>query len=367
MIDHVSRSRRRIKSVVATALCRTGATSALDAVRRRSTPLVLGYHRVVANFEREARRAMPAMLVSTAMLERHLDWIGRSHEFASLDDIGRSIDGATQPRRPLAAVTFDDGYRDVYEEAFPLLKRKGIPAAVFVVSDLVGTDALQLHDELYLLLGQALTRWPASATEIVRRLSSSGSIAPRKVGRIARMTGDAAGLTLMLLRAMPRDDVRSLVETLRVDVGPLENTDRGLLPLDWPMLREMRASGVTIGSHTRTHTLLRKEGRDRQIKETSESKRTLESHLGAPVAHFAYPDGSFNPSAVRAVAAAGYEFAYTTCAHRDALHPELTVPRCLLWEKSSVDASGQFSPDILDCQTRGVLMGARPCTPQSHQ
>ena len=366
MIEHVSRSRRRIKSAVAAALCRTGATSALDAVRGRTTPLVLGYHRVVEDFDRESQRAMPAMLVSCAMLERHLDWIGRSHDFAPLDEIGRSIEGEIQPKRPLAAVTFDDGYRDFYEQAFPLLKRKGIPAAVFVVSDLVGTEQLQVHDELYLLLVKALNRWPASATEVVRRLSSCVSIAPRKVGRLVRMTGDAAGLTLILLRSMPRDDVRSLAATLRADVGPIAHAERGLLPLDWAMLREMRAAGVTVGSHTRTHTLLHKEARDRQIKETSESKRTIESQLGVPVMHFAYPDGSFNPAAVRAVAAAGYQFAYTTCSHRDAWHPQLTVPRRLLWENSSVDASGDFAPDILTCQSRGVLLGARSCTPQSH-
>jgi hypothetical protein len=180
------------------------------------------------------------------------------------------------------------------------------------------------------------------------------------------MTGDAAGLTLILLRSMPRDDVRSLVETLRADVGPVSPVEDGLLPLDWTMLREMQDAGMTIGSHTRTHTLLHKEVGDRQLAETLESKRKIEAELGRPVNHFAYPDGAFNPSAVRAVAEAGYTFGYTTCSHRDAEHPHLTVPRCLLWQQSSVDASGAFAPDILDCQTRGVLLGTRPCTPQSH-
>ena len=56
-------------------------------------------------------------------------------------------------------MTFDDGYRDVYEQAFPVLRRKGIPAAVFVVTDLVGRPFWQVHDRLYHLVAKAFATW----------------------------------------------------------------------------------------------------------------------------------------------------------------------------------------------------------------
>jgi hypothetical protein len=68
------------------------------------------------------------------------------------------------------------------------------------------------------------------------------------------------------------------------------------------------------------------------------------------VQHFAYPSGIFNTAAVDAVAAAGYRFGYTTCTHRDARFPLLTVPRTLLWENSCLDSHGVFSGSILSCQ-----------------
>ncbi len=76
------------------------------------------------------------MLTSTKMFEQHLDWIGRHFRFVDLDEIGSAVRNGVPFEEPVAAVTFDDGYQDIYEHAVPILKRKGIPAAAFVVTDL---------------------------------------------------------------------------------------------------------------------------------------------------------------------------------------------------------------------------------------
>ena len=55
------------------------------------------------------------------------------------------------------------------------------------------------------------------------------------------------------------------------------------------------------------------------------------------------------------------QFAYTTCPHHDARYPELTIERLLLWEGSSVDADGQFSEGILNCQAHGLWPPSRGC------
>ena len=85
---------------------------------------------------------MPSMLISTAMFERHLDWIGRHFRFVGSTRSATRVRNGVPFDEPVAAITFDDGYQDVYENAVPILKRKGIPAAAFVVTDLVGTAGL---------------------------------------------------------------------------------------------------------------------------------------------------------------------------------------------------------------------------------
>src|SRR5687767_15139421 len=102
----------------------------------RHVPLVMCYHRVVQDFGTSHRGSIPAMLTSREMLAQHLDWIQDRFRFASLDEITAHLEAGEPFREPVAAVTFDDGYSDIYYNAFPLLKRRNIPAAVFVVTGL---------------------------------------------------------------------------------------------------------------------------------------------------------------------------------------------------------------------------------------
>ena len=93
-------------------------------------------------------------------------------------------------------------------------------------------------------------------------------------------------------------------------------------------LREIRATGVTIGSHSAHHVKLAEVPPDAQRRELDDSKAALEDLLGEPIRHLCYPFGSFDLGAVRAAAAAGYVSA-TTClrgAATPADHP-LVLPR----------------------------------------
>src|ERR1043166_6805506 len=163
-------SRALAKTGIAAALHWSGAAHPLSAVAGwQRTPPVITYHRVVADFAAHAQHTVPSMLISSKMLEQHLEWMGRRFRFVSLDELGSHLESGAAFDKPVVAITFDDGYRDVYEHAFPLLKRKGIPAAIFVVSDLVATTILQLHDTLSLGVARAL---------------SAGASARRGVGRL---------------------------------------------------------------------------------------------------------------------------------------------------------------------------------------
>ena len=131
--------RRRIKAGISAALYGTGADKVIGRlVGIRNIPLVICYHRAVEDVAASARSSDAPMLISRRMLERHLDWVGLRFRLVSLEELGSRLESQGTFDQPVAAVTFDDGYSDVYTYAFPLLKRKGIPAAVFVATDLVG-------------------------------------------------------------------------------------------------------------------------------------------------------------------------------------------------------------------------------------
>jgi peptidoglycan/xylan/chitin deacetylase (PgdA/CDA1 family) len=317
----------------------------------RRMPLVVGYHRVVDDSRRRRASSIAPMLVSRRMFERQLDWIGRRFRFVSLDELGSRLESGHPFETPTATVTFDDGYRDMYEHAFPVLKRKGIPAAVFVVTDWIDRTSALYHDRLYLLLTRD---WPAAREVLV-------DLGVVTAEQSVRGPSEPFGALRHLLTTLSQEGLArvtaALEEKLAVDTGRLD----GLRPLSWTMLAEMHRAGITVGSHTRTHALLTRESTERMLEETAGARRDLEERLGTAIKHFAYPDGAFDAETVETVAQAGYRFAYTTCHHRDRRHPLLTIPRCVLWENSCLDPAGRFSAAVASCVTSGIFHFASGC------
>jgi peptidoglycan/xylan/chitin deacetylase (PgdA/CDA1 family) len=326
--------------------------------REQRRPLIVGYHRVVEDFAEASRTEMPSMLISRAMFERHIEWMGRSFRFVSLDEIGEHVSSGRPFSEPVAAITFDDGYRDVYENAFPTLRRKGIPAAVFVVTDLIGRPVWQTHDRLYYLVNKAFSMWDDPRRRLCDLMTELG-IPTAQLTRNRAALSRSMTTVWALLPMLPQTERMRLIASLESHVG--NHASSIPLSMTWPMIHEMRRAGITIGSHTRTHVSLPRESCAAVKNELDGSKRVLEEALHEPINHFAYPDGQFTPQVVDALAQAGYRYAYTACSHGDARHPALTLERLLLGEGSSIDAEGQFSSAVFHCQVHHLWPPARRC------
>ena len=348
-----------LRSLVKTGICKTLHITGLDRLARSLVgssghTVVLGYHRVVDDFPSAAKRVIPGMLVSRRMFEQQLDWLGRNFDILPLDSLGAALDDGGKVKRPIAAITFDDGYRDNFENAYPILMKKGIPASVFVSTDFIESQQLPVHDRLYHALQYGFARWHGRWRGVERLFRQSGVAWTSFYEHSANLT-DSLGATHYLLSTLPHADIRQLIEPLESSFHKSANDLDEIKPLTWEMISTMAKAGITIGSHTRTHILLANESPDRVAQETLGSRQDLEAKLGIPIRHFAYPAGCFNRRTVQAVAAAGYHYAYTTCRHHDPDYPLLTIPRRPVWETTSSSASGSFSPAIMSCQLNGVF------------
>lgn len=206
---------------------------------------------------------------------------------------------------PFAALTFDDGYRDNLEWALPILKRECAPMTLFVTTGFAARE---------------VGLWWVEAEQALLR---AGSLDVMLAGRrLALPAGSAAqkaraGASLMAaLRALPQDRVDEAVSALSRDHGVDGRALTAELCLDWTELAEIAAEPlVTIGAHTRTHPMLATLAEGRARSEIADAKAEIESRLGLPVRHLAYPVGS--PSAAgarefRLAREAGYASAVTT-------------------------------------------------------
>ena len=114
------------------------------------------------------RTEMPSMLISAAMFERHLDGSDATSASSASTRSARtrSLASRSTSRSPPSPSTMATATST--STRYPSLKRKGIPAAVFVVTDLVGRDCWQMHDKLYHLLAKAFARWDDPRRELLR-------------------------------------------------------------------------------------------------------------------------------------------------------------------------------------------------------
>ncbi len=253
----------------------------------------------------------PGLAVSVKNFAGQLEYLARSFDIVPLDSaVGMLRAGAPIPDNTIA-LTFDDGFRDNYEAAFPLLKRYGAPAAMFVATQPL-TDGISLWPyRLRFLFKKTQARelrlnWPR--TTVGRGAFNLASARKR------RRAVDA--LEPALIAAVPSERERMLAEIARglgVDVTSDPADEAPILTAE--QLKILSAGDIEIGSHTVTHPALSSLSCTDAAEELTASKKTLEAALGRRVRFLAYPFGAsqhFNAEVEDLTQKAGYEAALTT-------------------------------------------------------
>jgi peptidoglycan/xylan/chitin deacetylase (PgdA/CDA1 family) len=207
------------------------------------------------------------------------------------------------------ALTVDDGYRDFYRVAYPVLREYGIPATVYLVSGFVDRALwLWVDQVLYGFLHGEAKSIEVEIAGRPLRFELGGretrSAAARLVAEAAKRISNAE--RLLLLKRLPE-----LLGVRLPEQAPAEYE-----ALQWDEVREMAAAGFDFGAHTRTHPILsRLAGESEITDEIAGSKRRIEEQIGRPVEHFCYPNGSREDVewiADKAVRAAGFRTAVMT-------------------------------------------------------
>jgi peptidoglycan/xylan/chitin deacetylase (PgdA/CDA1 family) len=302
---------------------------------------ILCYHRIVADIIQAEQGTPCRMVVSVGTFRRQMELVREHYEVLPLDEVVAVLRGEQSAKRPVAAITFDDGYRDFHELAWPILRELGLPATVFIPTAYIGGKRSLPHDRLYLLVTQAHARGFSLHVPLVRGGLAQGTVtALCNRSDPSERSDQLAHLPLELRERV----VRCLEDFWDVELEEWPN-DYSLL--DWEMIREMADAGVSFGAHTDNHVILTREEESAAEREIQRSKHILEERLGHPIRHFAYPAGRYNGAIKSMLSDAGFEAAFTTerriNRHGDDL---LELGRICLCEESTRGVAGRYSEAV---------------------
>jgi peptidoglycan/xylan/chitin deacetylase (PgdA/CDA1 family) len=297
-------------SGIAVGMARAGGNALLrlrTRVRRngdREPITIVMYHAVTA----EALKVPDWCFIDLKSFEQQIRYLTTHFRVMHLEDA--FAERAPAPgAKPIVCITFDDGFANNASVAFPVLQQFGAPATIFLVTDLVDSDATVWFARLH----QAITSTARRDIEFCGVRLDLTDAAARQA---------ASSQLQAMLKEMPVAQLEAGLRSIEVALGA--DPDSGIEAtspyrmLDSASIQSMQRSGlVRFGGHTCRHTIMSRLAPDEMIGDVARCKAEIERIVDAPCRTFAYPNGravDFNDDAQNALRSAGVALAVTTIA-----------------------------------------------------
>jgi peptidoglycan/xylan/chitin deacetylase (PgdA/CDA1 family) len=259
---------------------------------------VLTYHRVD---EPAARPWLDPSLISATpeVFDEQMRYLSNNYNLVTTTDILASLETRNSNDLPAraVAVTFDDGYFDFEEHAWPILKRYRIPVTLFVPTAYPDQPERTFWwDDLYHAI--QITSRKDNLNTPIGLLSLSNASRGQTYKRLK-----------IYIKTLKHAEAISTVRQFCSELGVQPTTN---CILGWDSLRRLTSEGVVLGAHTRTHPLMNRVTLEEAQDEAIGSSQDLERELGSTLPIFAYPSGAYNDKVAIMLNNVGFKLAFTT-------------------------------------------------------
>lgn len=274
---------QRALSLFGVVLYYTGLAPLVIWLNRR-TPKVLLYH-ACEPVESDFIRGLDSNTTPDAFAG-HLEFLQERYQVISL----AALEDGPIPDRAVV-ITFDDGYRSVYEAAYPLLHARGMPATVYLVTTVVDNPSLVWVNALNWLLHHH----PGTCAPIAHRVLRAPVAfrSPREHVLHAQAHYDAARIDAALAEMWQESEIEPTAFAMEAE-----------LYLTTAQIRELTLKGWSFGSHTARHPNLRCLDDSQRRRELETALRFISGVGGQP--SLAYPFGEFDSDTRRLAVSLGH-------------------------------------------------------------
>ena len=273
----------------------------------KNNSIIVAYHHVLPENDKRIQFLQPGMYVSEKSFESHMKYLVAHYDVVPLNDIIHA--GKT---RKACSVTFDDGWSDNYEYAYPILKKYKIPATFFLATNFIGTNKWPWPDRMsYYIHNSASEEIDSIVSQLQDNFEAGKCLS--KLQALPRNKSLAAEYLIDTLKQLNNDDLKSAIDIIEKNVSCNHSELSALLPfLTWEQINEMSNNNMSFGAHTHNHIILDRVKQDQIKDEIATSQAILADKLKKKIDTFSYPNGWYNQHAVDTLGALGFTIAVTT-------------------------------------------------------
>jgi len=351
----VANIRAMAKQIVAFMIYYTGIFDFIlfvNSLKGRSVTIVT-FHRVGGGRCPDMEYSLPNLSISEESFEEVIRFFQRRFNPISFPDLLHATQNQGKILRNPIVVTFDDGYEDNYTHAFPVLEKFRVPATFFLTSSFVDSNKTFWWDRMFHALVRMKPRRlredvcaggcpDRAGNGLMKRLTEEG-------GSEERYDGEEISAFIAGLWSVGEEKIhQALVEVGHAATAETREFSSNNRMLSWSQVREMKDSGMTFGSHSRTHVNLNHLTKSRLMEELLLSKREIERNLEEEINFFAYPGGSFSDGVKDAVVECGYRCACSTESGVNDMETNVFgLKRINIWQGAVSGMRGTFSKSLL--------------------
>ena len=303
-----------IRLAVAYLLYCLGFLHLLKAIRLRRKAVVLMYHRVLSSEWRKNASSHEGIIVDSEVFKKQIKYLSKCFRVVSLEEFAKRLEYGGRFEKYTCLITFDDGWRDNYTNAFPVLQAHRTPATIFLSINHVGQASgfwqerlsemlMSIHDEM-----KRERRGLFPYSELLEKY---------QLQRIAQLGEDSPKRWVSeIVSAMKQYD-HKYIEKMVAEISeavPIRNKERDGCDafLDWCEIEEMKQGGITFGSHGMNHRILTKIAVPEAESEITESRRIIQRKIGNMVSAISYPNGDYDSRILAITKESGYDLAFGT-------------------------------------------------------
>jgi len=288
-----------------------------DIINRKNRAYILMYHRIIDDEKSKNFHSLKSLFVAKREFELQIKYLFKKYSIISLDTLLSSLQGKTRLPRISFAITFDDGYKDNYLNAYPILKKYNMPATIFLITDYIGTNKVFWWDKVVFILKNsnlnelvAKLDWDLYPFEIVRQFNYLIQATEKRKDKLIEGIVE----NFQKFDEIKREEIiEDLINKSDISLALIQKSNQ---ILSWEEINEMKDDLITFGSHTKSHPLLTQLEDNKLKEEIYNPKLEIEKKINKKIFFFAYPFGKSNQTIKKMLKNAGYMAAFSTSNKR---------------------------------------------------